>query len=182
MNCISRFALVAVDAGNDVGGNVIDNSDDNKRELGMLANPKRPSLVPAICAALVGFALSATTVHAQKEQFERSKPHVNAGGKKKPQSLYFPETMLKKQKQKPKLKANSSQETGGAASGLPTGKRQHKPVSVTRPSANSAAPSLLDRGSNGALGGNGAAPVMGAGAGTGGGGSGAGAGAGRLTR
>jgi hypothetical protein len=108
--------------------------------------------------------LTPDIAHAQKEQFVRSKPHVNAGSKEKPKPLYFPEVMLEESKHgasrnQTKLKTNSQ---NGAASGLPSGKRQHKFLSVTNP----AAPLLLE-GPNNALGGTGA-PVTGTGARSGG--------------
>jgi hypothetical protein len=94
----------------------------------MRANLKRPAWVVALGVALVGLVLPADHAYAQKEQFKRSKPHVNVG-KNKPKSLYFPETMLER-KQGARLKASSTPRD--AASGLPTGKRQHKPMSLTR--------------------------------------------------
>lgn len=159
----------------------------------MLGNLRLPALVVAMGIALAGFMLPADIAYAQKEQFVRSKPHVNVGKKK--ESLYFPEQMLKEtphqagrkqggkwksfqggglqvhttKKNKPKLKADSPD--GQAASGLPTGKRQHKPVSITKP-VDQAAPSVLDRGPNNVLGGTGVAPGAG----------GSSSGANRLTR
>ena len=94
----------------------------------MRANLKRQASVVMMTMALGGFVLPADSAYAQKEQFKRSKPHVNVG-KDKPKSLYFPETMLER-KQGAKLK--TSTKPRDAASGLSTGKRQHKPVSPTR--------------------------------------------------
>jgi hypothetical protein len=75
----------------------------------MRANLKRLAWAVAMGIALGGFVLPADDAHAQKEQFTRSKPHVNAG-KTKPKSL------------------KASTTPRDAASGLPTGKRQHMPV------------------------------------------------------
>src|SRR5262245_63729308 len=80
-------------------------------------------------ALLASLLLTAGAAVAQKEQFQRSKPHANAGKpKEKPKSLYFPETMLQEQTGSRQTRAKKLKAGGESAAS----RRHHSPVTFKK--------------------------------------------------